>query len=483
MMTGVRAVAGTWLDRLAAWAWLPVIVQGLLLMPAWPWDTWWAFDHDEGLNMMKARLVADGVPLYTAIWSDQPPIYTWYLAQWVKLGDRLWPGQPVWTLWAARATSLMLVAAMATLIYKLARRHVGIAAAAIGAAFFWCGYMVAHTSGSVLVGTPAVALALAAVAAAAWAVDRRSLGLAVIGGGLMGLSLLCKVLMLPLVAVVPGWLIWQKRYVAAAGFVGGGLLVFGGLGWWSGFFDGVAQMADAGLGAATRTEFSKKSALDEIGKYFARTLPATVLAIAGGVWAMRRGINTAWLVAAWFWAMFLLILLHRPVWYHHFLTLTVPLSWQASYGAERLLTWVRAEHRRWRVPAVLGLLTVAVVNPLRLSPHLIREREGRPVPPARIAALREAGGSAVFSDELIHAYLADRRVPAALAVVSQKRLTAGLITGDDVRQAFTEADVAAASFTRFEPAEFGEDFERWLAEKYEVRLLNDGTVLHVRRSE
>src|SRR5262245_50808733 len=44
---------------------------------------WWRiyeFGPDEGFNLMKAALVASGFPLYSEIWSDQPPVLTFILA-------------------------------------------------------------------------------------------------------------------------------------------------------------------------------------------------------------------------------------------------------------------------------------------------------------------------------------------------------------------------------------------------------------------
>ena len=52
---------------------LAVFIFGtLLVMPL----NLFVFDNDEGINVIKAVLVADGYPLYTQTWSDQPPIFT-----------------------------------------------------------------------------------------------------------------------------------------------------------------------------------------------------------------------------------------------------------------------------------------------------------------------------------------------------------------------------------------------------------------------
>ncbi len=45
-----------------------------------PWWSVYEFDVDEGFNMAKAVLVANGFRLYADVWSDQPPLLTWLLA-------------------------------------------------------------------------------------------------------------------------------------------------------------------------------------------------------------------------------------------------------------------------------------------------------------------------------------------------------------------------------------------------------------------
>ncbi|MBK8046213.1 MAG: hypothetical protein IPK16_03240 [Anaerolineales bacterium] len=38
------------------------------------------WDYDEGINLMKSLLVNRGLPLYTVVWNDQPPILTMLLS-------------------------------------------------------------------------------------------------------------------------------------------------------------------------------------------------------------------------------------------------------------------------------------------------------------------------------------------------------------------------------------------------------------------
>src|SRR5439155_17242483 len=54
-------------------------------LPIWltvlgPWWIVYALDYNEGINLMKGGLLANGYTLYDQIWNDQPPGLTLILA-------------------------------------------------------------------------------------------------------------------------------------------------------------------------------------------------------------------------------------------------------------------------------------------------------------------------------------------------------------------------------------------------------------------
>ena len=52
----------------------------ILLVSVSHWWVAYEFGTDEGINLMKGALVANGFSLYSDIWSDQPPVLTFFLA-------------------------------------------------------------------------------------------------------------------------------------------------------------------------------------------------------------------------------------------------------------------------------------------------------------------------------------------------------------------------------------------------------------------
>ena len=66
--------------RLDIQALLPAAILPFWLCVLGPWWRVYEFHPDEGVNLMKAALVANGYHLYDQIWNDQPPILTLILA-------------------------------------------------------------------------------------------------------------------------------------------------------------------------------------------------------------------------------------------------------------------------------------------------------------------------------------------------------------------------------------------------------------------
>jgi hypothetical protein len=59
---------------------IPAVIVPFWLSLLGPWWRVYEFHPDEGVNLMKAALVANGYHLYNQIWNDQPPVLTLILA-------------------------------------------------------------------------------------------------------------------------------------------------------------------------------------------------------------------------------------------------------------------------------------------------------------------------------------------------------------------------------------------------------------------
>lgn len=161
------------------------------------------YDPDEGLNLMKALLVGHGHRLYTEIWNDQPPMLTMLLAAVFR-----WTGP---TVEAGRLTVLAMSSLLLLALFQTLRQLEGWLAGVLAIALLAGMQSYMRLSFSVMIGLPAVALAMLSV----WlAVEHRRCGdgtrlqrwvwwaLTVLSGMLMGLSLMTKLFTITL-AILP----------------------------------------------------------------------------------------------------------------------------------------------------------------------------------------------------------------------------------------------------------------------------------------
>jgi 4-amino-4-deoxy-L-arabinose transferase-like glycosyltransferase len=268
---------------------------------------------DEGFNLVKAALVADGRRLYTEVWSDQPPLFTLLLrAIFAVFGESVLAGR------------LLVLGLACALLWAVARTARG----AFGAGAAWAAPLLLLAvpgfqplTVALLIGLPALSFTMLALVAAAQAHPRGSVGWAGASGVLLALGALTKAFVLPLAPVLllttaAGAPRGARGRCALAWLAGacavllvGGLTLVGE----AGLQQLVAPHRDAVQAAAYRAD-PRVSLLAHVG-------PLSwllALAAAGGVWAWRRrpGVLPAAL-AAWTLTALTVLALHRPVWHHH----------------------------------------------------------------------------------------------------------------------------------------------------------------------
>jgi 4-amino-4-deoxy-L-arabinose transferase-like glycosyltransferase len=134
------------------------------------------YDPDEGLNLMKAALVARGHHLYSEIWSDQPPLDTV-----IRAGVFMVTGPSA--LAARIITALLATLAVWAMLDTVARLHC-IRAAVAAAVLLMVSAQYLRLSYAVMIGLPALALTMVSLnLLSRWAT--RGGWVALIGSGLL----------------------------------------------------------------------------------------------------------------------------------------------------------------------------------------------------------------------------------------------------------------------------------------------------------
>ncbi len=487
-----------WWDQAAAIV-LPVLIALVFLaftFSYFPFREKLQFDTDEGLNLMRSMLVTLGHPLYSEVSSDQPPLFNHVLALLFRVvGFEVNPAR-------------FLVLLFSTFLVWAAAQFLQLTSGKLAAILFLpLVVMVPYylpLSVAVMIGVPSLAFAVATMTfVAMWHHDRRNMWL-VVSGFMLAFSILIK-LFTGFVAPIFfagivlaeyfkhrdekfSWkllrpaLIWSVSFVGLAVLLG--LVLIGPRNVWS--------IIAPSLNAPAQEEF--QSEYFAMNTHLAGAVPLLVLGILGAFLAI---VNRKWLALyplAWAALAYALFSIYSPVFYHHQLLITIPMTMLAAFGlGEGIASFFRIRQFSdlVRIQSFLGLLAIAgsIWVTTTYVPLLDRELRNSPrltdfnlrATPGKLAILRTMDAYAdqtnwIVTDMPLYAFRVGKPVPPILATFSQKRLSTGSLTQDDILNAMREFQPEQVMMARFQiPA-----LEEYLREHYTLVLSREFFRLFIR---
>lgn len=464
---------------------MPVLIALIFLVftfSYFPFREKLQFDTDEGLNLMRSMLVTLGHPLYSEVSSDQPPLFNQILAVLFRVvGFDVNPARFLVLLF-----STVLVWAAAQFLQITSGRWAAIL-------FLPLVIMVPRYLGlsvSVMIGVPSLALAVASMTfVAVWHQKRTDVWL-VLSGFMMALSVLIKlftgfvapilVIGITLAAYMDhrgerlSWkmlrpaLIWSIAFAGLATVLG--LIMIGPQNVWS--------IIAPSLNAPAQAEF--QSEYFAMNTHLAGAIPFLVL---GGLGVLMAVINRKWLMSyplAWAALAYVLFSIYSPVFYHHQLLITVPMTMLAAFGLGdgiSSLLRIRRSSDIFGIQNVLGVLAcvglvwvcttyIPVLNDELMDDPRLTDFNLRATP-GKLAILRTMGDYAdqtnwIVTDMPLYAFRVGKPVPPILATFSQKRLSTGSLTDTDILNTMREYQPEQVMMARFEiPA-----LEEYLQQNY-----------------
>ena len=414
---------------------LPAIVFAAFVSLLGPWWTVFELDPDEGFNLMKAVLVADGHAMYTEVWSDQPPVLTYILAAvHAAFGT---------SIGAARATVLVFAAALIASLYFIVRSDYGRLGAWISVAVLCGGFLFQSLSVSVMIGLPAVALGMISLAVL-WRDDADQSHVLIVSGVAMALALQTKLFvatMIPaalLAALLSGPAddVSGRRAARAAVWIGSVLLTWSAVSVASGL-DPLTHLISPHTQDSIREAFTYDGGPARLWSLLSQQPHYLILAAGGLIVVVRHAPLRAWASLVWLVCATAALIDHRPLWPHQLMLLFVPLAWLSGGLGQALLCPV-ADTPWDKVRFALAALGVVALVPLAgISTNRTIDRLSAPTDPVDTAAVAALSKNAertrwIVTDKPLDAYYAGLKTPPELAVVSLKRVKGGTLTPDEV---------------------------------------------------
>lgn len=406
--------------------WIPLLFAFVVLCTGL-WSNDFEYDTDEGINLMKALLLSRGYHLYSQIWSDQPPVFTYGLAGWFEIF-----GHGVNT---ARVLVLILSVLLLWCFQQTLRilendRHAWVATLLLAGANWYALY-----SFSVMIGLPALALGMLSVWLVAIFRKTGNVGWALLAGIVMGVSVQTKAftgLMLPMIGVMflaplkpaLNQIPLKKRGVGLGLYVLGLVFAF-----WI-----ILHATGTDLRQLTHPHL-KASGLNpdkSISPVLTLMRRDWMLAILACSSALLMSSGNRWrhaLPFIWFASAAVVLHNHWPVWRHHGLLLVIPTAWAAGRMVIHLWDrgWTNPTHASqwWARVATCLILGWGTYTAGRAIYRLAEGQDGAGPRLTRLLKQSAVDGTWVYADRLMPAFRAGLAVPPPLAVVSVKRQQTG----------------------------------------------------------
>jgi 4-amino-4-deoxy-L-arabinose transferase-like glycosyltransferase len=432
---------------------LAFVMLALFFFPGW---RQLILSTDEGIELARSMLVDRGYSMYSQIWSDHPPLFTYILVGIFRLvGERFY---------FARLLTLGFSITLLWSVFYFLYLAVGKWTAVAGTLLVVLLPMYLTLSVSIMIGLPAIAWATVSLAMlAVWHTQRWGWALA-LSAILLTLSVMIKVftgLLAPIIVIgllatelfrLPRNPSWRMRLAPAVvwGLIFSISLV--GLGWLLVGPQYMTQLLTIHLEAGTTSIFQDETF--SLSYVLQSVHPVLFLAALGGVYAV---VNRRWLLLyplAWVLAALLLLSNMRPVWVHHQLLVTIPAAMLASVPIYEAVAWLLKKLTSLRLEVnARNLLLAGALLGLGLYvftwrvPETLRLASWKPVSPLAGFDLSKAQENVlvqvnkyapktrwIVTDLPTYGFLAGLPVPPELAVMSMKRIETGDLTQADILQ-------------------------------------------------
>jgi dolichyl-phosphate-mannose-protein mannosyltransferase len=421
----------------AAVRYLPILIGiaylGLCLSVLIPVDVF-ERDFDEGIQLMKAALLERGYKLYSDIWSDQPPLFTYLLSHiFYIFGDSVQLARFIVTICAA-----VLVALLAALCQGIS----GWPAALVLVILTIASEHFLRLSVSSMIGIPALGFAVISIVYFERYLSSGRVSAMVLSSLALGASLATKMFTLPIAGAIAAtlafkWAMTSSRKFLVAGVIWGLLVACQLVATFVAFGVDWQQVVGTHRSARGTIIFSLQG-MPAVVEFLEGNSILVAAACLSSLFFVTRKDDRVLLPALWFLAAMVGMVGHAPVFYHQTLLLSIPLCWLAAIGLGRLI-----DTDAWRIkrdkPMLIALAVAGLLLIVQIPSNIkatYREAIGIQCTecPEIIHFLRSntASETWMITDRPMFAFRAVIPVPPNTAVWSAKRRNTKQLMDEDI---------------------------------------------------
>ncbi|MBW4611607.1 MAG: glycosyltransferase family 39 protein [Hassallia sp. WJT32-NPBG1] len=396
-------------------------------------------DYDEGLNLIKAFLYGQGFFLYTQIWNDQAPFFTVILSQWFHLFGQ--------SIFAARFLIILFSALLIWCFYQIINSELGKIPAFVATLILFTSGLFIRLSISVMIGIPSLSLAMLSIYFLHFYKKHYRQPFLIWSGGLLALSLQTKlftVFLIPLMLcylAFPNVTIFQKKQLKTIlqpflWWLGSLVVVFLLIGLWFQQFSHLDQIFESHFHQPIETKLGNFNNFEYLKRIISQDYEYVFLAFLGILTILIKKQRNGLFPLAWLVTATLILIKHKPIWDHHYLLLTIPISWLAAYAVASVRDFCKSWHfdsKSLKIKDFIFLiLSVTFIFLMITTPANPKGRPSTNVEVIQLLLKHKNLTHWVFTDRPIYAFYAGLRVPPEMAVISYKRFNSGDLTSKEL---------------------------------------------------
>jgi 4-amino-4-deoxy-L-arabinose transferase-like glycosyltransferase len=450
------------------------------------------FDYDEGLNLIKALLYSQGFSLYTQVWNDQPPLFTVFLSYWFNIFG--------YSVFAARVLVILFSALLIWSFYQILRCSLGRIPAVVATLLLFTSWLFVRLSISVMIGIPSLSLAMLSIYLLTLYKQHPRKRFIILSGAVLAVSLQTKLFTAFLIPLMLFYLLDFKLpeleesksknsfsssvlfplilwlIILAVSYLGISL-IFQAFNY--------EQLVQAHFGDRVKGQ-STFNNIENLPYFLYQDYDYVLLAFIGSLAILFKKQREEIFPLTWLVTASLILLKHKPVWYHYYPLLAIPICWLAGYGVALVINLFP---KGWN-SNLKSLNFKKLIFPLLATALLIvsmiaipAKPKGRPPKSLEVMNLvlkHKDSTQWIFTDRPIYAFYAGLPVPPEIAVMSDKRFKSGNLTFDDIVTILKKYRPEQIVLARWiETFKSNTQFSTYLNENYSKTYQDDkGTVEH-----